>query len=108
MVAFQNLVITKLIGTRIKKADPTAEVILFGSRARGHAKDDSDWDILILIDNPKKDRSIEQIYRDQLFELELELGESISTLIYSKNDWESRHLYSSLYLNIKEEGVRIA
>jgi predicted nucleotidyltransferase len=100
--------ISKLIGTRIKKTDPAAEVFLFGSRARGHAADDSDWDILILIDKPKKDRSIEQMYRDQLFELELELGESISTLIYSKNDWESRHLHSSLYLNIKEEGIRIA
>lgn len=100
--------IAKLIGTKIKQTDPSAEVFLFGSRARGHAKDDSDWDILILIDKPKKDRSIEQKYRDQLFELELELGESISTLIYSKNDWESKHLYSSLYLNIKEEGIRIA
>lgn len=100
--------IAKLIGSRIKRTDPSAEVFLFGSRARGHAKDESDWDILILIDKPKKDRSVEQKYRDELFQLELELGESISTLIYSKSDWESRHLFSSLYLNVKEEGIRIA
>lgn len=27
-----------------------AEVILFGSRARGDAHDDSDWNVLILLD----------------------------------------------------------
>lgn len=30
-----------------------AEVILFGSRARGDARVDSDWDILILIDGER-------------------------------------------------------
>ena len=100
--------IASLIGSRIKQTDPSAEVILFGSRARGHANVESDWDILILIDKPKNNRSIEQKYRDELFKLELELGESISTLIYSKSDWETKHPYSSLYINIKEEGIRIA
>jgi predicted nucleotidyltransferase len=100
--------IAKRIGARIKRTDSSAEVILFGSRARGQAEDESDWDILILIDKPKKDRSVEQKYRDELFKLELELGESISTLIYSKSDWESKYLFSSLYLNVKEEGIRIA
>lgn len=99
--------IVKLIGSRIKLTDPTAEVILFGSRARGNSKAESDWDILILIDTLKKDRSVEQKYRDELFKLELELGVSISTLIYSKADWETKYPYSSLYKNIQDEGVRI-
>ena len=32
----------------VHATDPEAEVILFGSRARGDAMEDSDWDILIL------------------------------------------------------------
>ena len=32
--------------------DPTVQAILFGSRARGDAEEDSDWDVLVLIDNP--------------------------------------------------------
>jgi len=32
----------------VQATDPEAEVILFGSRARGDAMEDSDWDILIL------------------------------------------------------------
>ena len=32
--------------------EPTAEIILFGSRARGDATIDSDWDFLVLVDGP--------------------------------------------------------
>ncbi len=100
--------IAKMIGERIKMKDPKADVILFGSHARGQANEESDWDILILIDNPKKNRSSEEKYRDEIFLLELELGEPISTIIYSKHDWESRHIFSPLYKNIKREGVKLA
>ena len=100
--------IAQLISSRIKHKDPKADVILFGSHARGRASDESDWDILILIDYPKKNRLVEEKYRDEIFQLELELGEPISTLIYSKSDWETKHIYSPLYQNIKREGVKIS
>ena len=100
--------IANLISSRIKQRDPEAEVILFGSHARGQAKEESDWDILILIDSPKKDRSVEKKYRDVIFQLELELGEPISTFIYSKRDWEDKFVFTPLYKNIKKEGVRLA
>ena len=76
--------IANLISTRIRKQDPGAEVILFGSHARGQSNEESDWDILILIDRPKTNRSVEDRYRSEMFELELELGEPISTFVYSK------------------------
>ena len=100
--------ITKMISSRIKQKDPKAKVILFGSHARGQANDESDWDILILIDTPKKNRTIEEKYRDEMFKLELELGEAISTFIYSKNDWETRFIYTPLYQNIKQEGIELS
>jgi predicted nucleotidyltransferase len=99
--------IAKLISLRIKSQDPGAEVILFGSHARGHANVESDWDVLVLIDRPKTDRSIEERYRNEMFLLELELGEPISTFIYSKKDWETKYIYTPLYQNIKKEGVKI-
>jgi predicted nucleotidyltransferase len=37
----------------VKKTDPTAEVYLFGSRAKGNPHEQSDWDILILVDRLK-------------------------------------------------------
>ncbi len=100
--------IANLIGKSIKKHDPEADVILFGSRARGQAQPESDWDILILINKPKKDRSVENLYRNILFQLELEIGEPISTLIYSKKDWENIYISTPLYNNIKNEGITLA
>lgn len=100
--------IANLISSRIKHRDPQAEVILFGSHARGQASEESDWDILILIDKPKKNRSVEESYRDEMFQLELELGEPISTFVYSKEDWENKYIFTPLYQNIKKEGVRLA
>lgn len=40
--------ITNLIRQAINQVDDKAEVILFGSRARGEERKDSDWDILVL------------------------------------------------------------
>ncbi len=99
--------IAMLIQLRIKHQDPKAEVILFGSHARGQATEESDWDILILMDRPKKDRSIEERYREEIFQLELEIGEAISTFVYSKKDWETKHVYSPFYQNIKKEGIKL-
>jgi predicted nucleotidyltransferase len=36
----------------IRAVVPDADVILYGSRARGDAKDDSDYDLLVLVDRP--------------------------------------------------------
>ncbi len=83
----QSLNIPQMIGARIKKKDPGAEVILFGSHARGDANEESDWDVLILIDKKKQTREVEDKYRDEMFKLELEVGQPISTLVFSKNDW---------------------
>jgi predicted nucleotidyltransferase len=100
--------IAGIIGSRINKRDPEAEVILYGSHARGQAHDDSDWDILILINQPKQNRAIENRYRDEIFQIELEVGEPISTMIYSKADWETLHVHTPLYKNIKKEGIQIS
>ena len=83
-------------------------MILFGSHARGQSNEESDWDILILIDRPKANRSVEDKYRSEMFQLELELGEPISTFVYSKSDWESKFLFTPLYQNIKKEGIKLS
>ena len=100
--------ILKKIKKIITEKDPSAKIYLYGSRVRGTAHSESDWDILILIDKPKENRSVEEIYRNVMFNLELELGEPISTFIYSKIDWETRYIHTPLYQNIKREGVKLA
>lgn len=99
--------ITRKIKSKIAKKDPTAEVILFGSHARGQANADSDWDILILTGNPIMSRLMEREYRNEIFDIELEIGEAISTYVFSKKDWEEKHFITPLYANIKQEGIYI-
>jgi predicted nucleotidyltransferase len=99
--------IVNLIKSKIRKKNSNAEVILFGSHARGEAKIDSDWDILILLDTLNVTRKTEKEYREELFDVELEIGEPISTFVYSKNDWEARHSITPLYKSIKRDGIVI-
>jgi len=98
--------IIRLIRQKVNEIDNSAEVILYGSRARGDAKKDSDWDILILTNYPVS-VEIERSFRNNLFDLEIETGEVFSTFVYQKQDWNTRHNVTPLYHNIKREGVRI-
>ncbi|MGC9353015.1 MAG: nucleotidyltransferase domain-containing protein [Mariniphaga sp.] len=98
--------IQKLIGERIRQIDSDAEVYLFGSRARGDFKQDSDWDLLILTKNPVSLRD-EQRFRHHLIPLELETGEAFSTFVVEKEDWETKHQVTPFYQSIKNELIRI-
>ena len=96
--------------SRIKKQvqdiDPTAHIILYGSRARGDEKPDSDWDLLILVDS-FVDIKTEQIFRHRLFDVELELGEAFSTFVYNEHEWKSKYWMTPQYKNISKEGIII-
>ncbi len=83
--------------------DEKAEVVLFGSRARGDFREDSDWDVLILLEKPVTEVLKRQI-RDQVFDLELETDTVISTLIENKTDW-AKYAVTPLFQNVEKEGV---
>ena len=44
---------------------------------------------------------------DEFYELELDTGEIISPLIYSKTDWSNNRNVTPLYENIIKEGIKI-
>lgn len=102
---------TAQIKNRITKSihdkDPNAEVYLFGSRARGDNKPNSDWDILILVEANKITNDIEDKFRDDLYDIELESGQIISAFIYPKDYWHNTLIYSPLYENVNKEGIQL-
>ena len=98
--------IGQLIRHYINAIDPKADVILYGSRARGDERPDSDWDILILTDY-SVDLITERKFRNKLYDLELETGEPLSIFVYSKNDWQTKQRITPFYENVTQEGVRI-
>ncbi|MBC8156395.1 MAG: nucleotidyltransferase domain-containing protein [Bacteroidetes bacterium] len=87
----------------VLEIDPQAEVWLFGSRARGDARPDSDWDFLVLTDKPV-DRQYKRTLRDHLFYLELDSERVIGTVIYNKQAWQDLAV-TYLYQNVEEDGV---
>lgn len=99
----QNIV--NLIRERILKKNLQATIILFGSHAKGNANGDSDWDILILLKGFNMSREVEKEYREELFEVELEVGEPVSTFVFSEKEWELKYSATPFYQNIKEHGI---
>ncbi|MBN2481825.1 MAG: nucleotidyltransferase domain-containing protein [Bacteroidales bacterium] len=84
-----------------------AVVYLYGSRARGDNRIDSDWDILVITPKNKVTFDYGSDLRDPIFEIELESGQVISLLVYSKSDWTSKMPYSTLFLNAQREGIKL-
>jgi predicted nucleotidyltransferase len=91
----------------VKMTDDSATVILYGSRARGTARPDSDWDVLILVNKPVVSLKDEQLFRHRLYDLELKTGESISTFVYSLHDWKNRLSQTPFYRRVQEEGRKL-
>ncbi len=89
----------------IKKTDDSATAILYGSRAKGKARADSDWDILILLNKPNVSFKDEQLFRHNLYDLELKIGQPISTFVYSLVDWNTKMSNTPLFKNIQREGM---
>lgn len=95
------------IRTTILERVPDAQIFVFGSRARGSAQKDSDWDILILLPNEKINSKDESLLTDPLYDLELETGEVISPFIYSVSEWNNRYAVTPLYRQIMLEARQL-
>ena len=99
--------ITQLIRQKVNEIDNTVEVILYGSRARGDNRRDSDWDVMILLKRKDVDKKVEQTFRHNLLDIELEIGVPVSVFVYSKSDWEGKYSITPLFRSIKKEGILI-
>ncbi|GHT58587.1 hypothetical protein AGMMS50239_03400 [Bacteroidia bacterium] len=99
-----NAEILENIRTLKRQLLPDDRLILFGSQARGDARPDSDWDLLLLLNKPIKEESDE----DKTFEFVLmgwKYGTYLSIKIFTEKDWYSHP--SLLRYNIENEGIEI-
>ncbi|MEI6141105.1 MAG: nucleotidyltransferase domain-containing protein [Mariniphaga sp.] len=99
--------ILKRIVDVVEQTAPNSEVYLYGSRARGTARKMSDWDLLILLNSQEITFDFETRVMDDFYEIEIETGEVFSPMIYTKADWNTNHVLTPLFANIKREGVRL-
>jgi predicted nucleotidyltransferase len=83
---------------------PDERLILFGSQARGDARPDSDWDLLLLLTGENSNKDLEDtIYRFVL--MGWDYGTYLSIKAYTEKDWISHS--SMLRYNIEKEGIEI-
>lgn len=101
--------LVRRVAETIRSVEPGARVILYGSRARGDAEPDSDWDFLVLLDG-RVDQKRAAAIRHHLFDLELALDECpvLSTAVQSEAEWNTL-LYQAMpyHENVTREGVEL-
>jgi predicted nucleotidyltransferase len=91
----------------IREVDPEAEALLYGSRARGQAEPESDWDLVILLSIPVTEQ-LKWTIRHRLYEIEWEKGEVISCVIHSRAQWDSAPLRETPFRQrVSREAVRV-
>jgi len=65
---------------------PTAEVLLYGSAARGTHGPESDYDLLVLTDRTTSIEEEDQV-RDALYDHQISQDKLISTFFYARDFW---------------------
>lgn len=91
--------LTDIYGERLKA------IYLFGSYARGEAGEESDVDVLIVLD--RVDNYSVEIERTGgvVSELSLELGTTISRVFVSEHRWLTDR--TNFFLNVREEAMSV-
>ena len=71
----------------LRQKFPVERLILFGSKARGEDRSDSDIDLLVLTREEFDGRQRSAVVH-ALFDLQLELGVMLSPVIFEAEEWE--------------------
>lgn len=97
---------TLLITDRIVRFQKPKRVILFGSRSRGDARENSDIDLCVLYEKLEK-RNVE-VMQDLYFELFGHMGRPVDLVVYEEADFLSKALRPhSFEATIASEGRAI-
>ena len=100
-----NQQIFKEIQSLKQRILPNERVILFGSQARGDAREYSDWDLLVLLDKDKKTSEDDEKFAFPFVIMGWEKGAYISVKLYTKKEWEAHP--SIFRYNVENEGIEI-
>jgi predicted nucleotidyltransferase len=96
---------------RVKQAvhevEPEADIVLYGSRARGDAHAESDWDFLILLDGVVDEARTDAI-RHRLYEIKWDCGEVLCSIVRSRQEWDSSLQQATPFAKVLcEQGIRM-
>lgn len=94
----------KTLGDNLRNKFPILDFRLFGSKARGEGRKDSDLDVMIEI--PDYDRVTEEEIDDIIYKINLEYDVFISAIIFGKDEIEQGPMSEApIYKVIQREGI---
>lgn len=79
-------------------------VLLYGSRARNEAHEDSDWDLLILLDKSRIEKKDYDNVAFPFTSLGWDIGEMIIPVIYTQEEWKSCQCLP-FYKNVENDKI---
>ncbi len=82
----------------------SASLWLYGSRARGTAHEDSDWDLLILLDEEKQQTSDFVQYAYPFTLMASEEDQMVIPQIYTKKQWQQMQ-FTPFVKNVEQDKV---
>ena len=85
-------------------ANLPASVYLYGSRARGEAGKDSDWDLLIVTDDTLDRKDAFEKFAYPFTEIGWRMGEQITPLLYTRSEWDAER-NTAFYHNVQHEAI---
>jgi len=85
---------------------PVSEVVVFGSRARGTAVQDSDLDVLVVVE--QLDSETRETISRCAWEAGFGPGVLVQSVVMTRDEVENSPQRSSLFIQaVREEGIRI-
>lgn len=106
----ETLQASRAFAARVAATYPTQRAILFGSRARGTAHDESDADVAVILKGQAGHfLRTKMALNDIAYDILLDTGIRIQPLPLWESEWEHPELYSNprLLHNIAAEGVAL-
>ncbi|BBJ22387.1 nucleotidyltransferase domain-containing protein [Candidatus Nitrotoga sp. AM1P] len=85
--SYDEALLTKMVETIVREVSPET-IILFGSRARGDARSDSDVDLLVVETEPFSPQRSRRKEAARLYMALRELAISKDILLYSRDEFE--------------------
>lgn len=94
-----DIIIQQIINSLVALVNPD-KIILFGSRATGKAKKDSDYDVCVLKKNANRKKMLDKIYRTGL-----QAGAPVDIIVNTPNKFDIQKNKSYyVYYDVAKEG----
>lgn len=77
---------------------------LYGSRARGDYRPDSDWDLLVLLNRSQDENADFANISYPLMELGFDQGQYFSVHTYSQKEWDNMS-FTPFYKNVEQDKI---